>query len=92
MRQARFTPYRPSKPPVMLRRRKTHLDNLALVPASLLPFKETYQKAANGLPSGSVLIVLPSPATKHRQVFERVVSQLRAKGQQVRTLPVTQFI
>jgi hypothetical protein len=37
-----------------------HLDNLALVPASLLPFKAQYQHLANTLPKGDILIILPA--------------------------------
>jgi hypothetical protein len=44
-------------PPPALR--KAHLDNLAIVPASLLPGKAEWQALANALPAGSTLIVLP---------------------------------
>src|SRR4051794_8587430 len=44
----------PSPPPRSLKRAK--FDNLALVPASLLPFKATWQQLANELPTGSTLI------------------------------------
>src|SRR5260370_26846236 len=41
-------PYHFSKPPARLR--KARLDNIALVPASLLPLKETYLSVANSYP------------------------------------------
>ena len=47
--------YRFRRPPRVLR--KAQLDNLALVPASLLPFKEQYQQIANELPHGVSLII-----------------------------------
>jgi hypothetical protein len=61
------------------------LDNLALVPASLLPFKEQWQAAANALPTGSVLVYLPCHK-KQRNVVRAVASQLREKGTQVRVV------
>lgn len=48
-----FTP-----PPRALRRAK--LDNLALLPASLLPFKAEYQAIANQQAPGTTLVVLPA--------------------------------
>ncbi len=88
----RFTPYRLVRPPQPISRRKPRLDNVALVPASLLPFKEIYQRVANSMPSGSILIVLPGPAKKQRTVYERVATQLKAQGQRVSTLPANRFI
>jgi len=41
--------------------RKARLDNLALVPGDLLPLKEQWQRLANDLPEGSVLICMPPP-------------------------------
>jgi hypothetical protein len=49
-------PYGVGEPPARLK--KARLDNIALVPASLLPLKGTYQPLANRLPTGSVLCVL----------------------------------
>ena len=47
------------KPPRAIRRPGVRLDNLILMPASLLPFKAEWQ-VANNLPRGNVLIVLAS--------------------------------
>jgi hypothetical protein len=41
-------PYHLSRPPKAVR--KARLDNVALVPASLLPRKGKYQRIANNLP------------------------------------------
>jgi hypothetical protein len=46
------------------------LDNLVLVPASLLSNMATYQAAANRLPHGQVLIVLPSLEGAPRRVLQ----------------------
>ena len=48
-------PYHVTEPPARLK--KAMLDNITLVPTSLLPLKDTYQTLANTYPSGSVLVV-----------------------------------
>ena len=70
-----------TRPPKALRRARP--DNLALVPASLLPFKAIYQQLANDLPTGATLIVLPKAPGKPGQTLGNVASQLVAKGHQV---------
>jgi hypothetical protein len=49
-------------------------DNIALVTASLLPFRTEWQAIANGLPGGGILIVLPWRA-KQQRIGRRVASQ-----------------
>jgi hypothetical protein len=71
-----FTP-----PPRALRKAK--LDNLVLVPASLLPFKAEYQAIANQQAPGTTLVVLPVGDSLPRQTLERVVSRMQEKGQPV---------
>ena len=80
-----------SRPPQVLRRRNVKLDNVALVPGSLLPFKNQYQQIANGLPRGGILIVLPQELGK-RQAFEKTAVQLKNKGKRITTISVTRFI
>src|SRR3954452_6572873 len=69
-----------TKPPRAFRRVRP--DNLALVPASLLPFKAVHQQLANGLPAGTTLIVMPEAPGKPGQTFGNVATQIRAKGHQ----------
>ena len=71
-----FTP-----PPQVLRKAK--LDNLAIVPASLLPYKEEYQAIANRQAPGTVLVVLPAGDSLPRRTLQRVAHRLKEKGQQV---------
>ena len=52
--QGERSPARPSPP---LRRAK--LNNVALVPANLLPYKSQWQAIANGLADDGVLMILP---------------------------------
>lgn len=76
--QHRFT-----KPPVTLSSAK--LDNLALVPGNLLPFKSQYQTLANQLPQGSVLIV-SSKHPQQQQMLITLARNLTKQGKRVRLI------
>jgi hypothetical protein len=72
------------EPPEALK--KARLDNIALVPASLLPLKNTYKSIANNLPRGSVLCV---PAThRQRTIIESVTRYFRDHGHTAITVPL----
>src|SRR5690242_20158363 len=73
------------EPPQALR--KARLDNIALVPASILPLKGTYQPLANTLPKGSILLV-QSQSLRQKRILESVASFLRTHSRQVITLPL----
>src|SRR5712692_2057705 len=77
-------PYHISEPPARLK--KARLDNIALVPASLLPLKGTYQPLANQLPTGSVLCV--PGTTRQQKIMAKVTTFFRDHGRQVITLPI----
>jgi hypothetical protein len=77
-------PFHISEPPARLK--KARLDNIALVPASLLPLKGTYQSVANSYPTGSVLCV---PGTLKQQKIVATITQFfRDHGRQVITMPI----
>src|SRR5438105_13239881 len=77
-------PYQFSEPPARLK--KARLDNISLVPASLLPLKETYISLANTYPTGSVLCI---PGTQRQQkIMAKVTSFFRDHGRSVITLPI----
>lgn len=78
-----------AKPPRSLANAK--LDNLTLVPASLLPFKREWQRLANELPQGGVLICVPTQEDKRRQTFIAVARRLRDKGMRVRAVSAERF-
>ena len=82
---SRFTP-----PPRAIQKAK--LDNLALVPGSLLPFKTEWQRLANELPAGTTLIVLPSGDGSARRTLEKVSASMQAKGRQVQILTQEQLV
>src|SRR5437588_10400348 len=76
-------PYPFTEPPARLK--KARLDNIALVPASLLKNKAIYQPIANTLPTGSVLCV---PGTQRQQkIMAKVTSFFRDHGRSVITMP-----
>jgi hypothetical protein len=72
-------------PPKELRNAK--LDNIALVPASLLPFKENYKLVVKDLPPGTVLCV-QSNNPKHKKILEKVTAFFRTHQRRVITLPL----
>ena len=74
MKQLRL-PYHIVKPPKAVRHAR--LDNIVLVPASLLPKKGKYQTIANNLPKGSVLICQAQKKQRIADILERVASSLR---------------
>ena len=75
------------RPPRALRRPNVHWDNVAIVPAHLLPCKATYQTIANALSQGAVLIVLPTADTPEKRLLQTVAQRFKAKGRQVTTIP-----
>ena len=58
-------------------------DNLVLVPASQLPFREHWERIAQRLPAREVMLVVPEEETPLKQVARALVPQLRAKGRHV---------
>ena len=72
--------------PRALRRPQVKLDNLTLVPASLLPRKADYEAIADQLPRGEVLLVLPPPGSPERTTMQRLAQLFRAKGRHVTVL------
>lgn len=77
--------------PRAVRRRNTRLDNIALVPASLLPFKDQWEQLAKALPAGEALLVVPTAETPLKGAMRLLVPQLRAKGRHITTLSTEQF-
>ncbi len=78
-------PSQRGEPPARLQ--QARLDNIALVPASLLLSKDvTYLPMARRLPTGSVLCI---PGTLRQQkIMVKVTSFFRQHGRQVLTLPL----
>jgi hypothetical protein len=77
--------YRCLKAPERFARGAVTLDNVVLAPASLLAFKAQWQRVANSLPQGGVLLVLPG-LTRQAAILEQVAEELRKRGRNVRTM------
>jgi len=78
-------PYQLTRPPRAIRKAK--LDNIALVPASLLFQKGKYQTIANNLPGEGVLICETDKKERISHILDRVAAFFRQRGHFVRTLP-----
>ena len=84
-------PSAPSRPPRTPRRASPQLDNITLVPASLLPFKAQWQQLVGGVSSREALFIVPEGETLLRRTMRQLVPQLRASGRHVTTLPAKRF-
>ena len=62
--------YRITNPPKALL--KARLDNIAIVPASMLPLTEILKEKANTLPQGGVVLCYSAENTRQRELLERV--------------------
>jgi hypothetical protein len=69
--------------PFPVRRRDLQRDNFALIPASLLPFREQWQQLAGELPAGAVLMIVPAGPSKLRTALQALAPALRARGRQI---------
>ena len=78
-------PYQIVRPPRAVKH--AQLDNIALVPASLLPKKGTYQTIANNLPGQGVLLCQIDNTERITRILEHVAAFFRQKGHVVKTLP-----
>jgi hypothetical protein len=76
--------YRLTNPPKALL--KARLDNIAIVPASMLPLTETLKEKVNTLPQGGVVLCYAAENTRQRKLLERVEETFREQGHVVRSL------
>jgi esterase/lipase len=80
--------YRLTNPPKALL--KARMDNIAIVPASMLGMKALWQTAANTLPKGGVLLCHTQQNTRQRKLLERIGETFRQQGHAVMNLPIEQ--
>jgi hypothetical protein len=78
--------YRLTNPPKAIL--NARLDNIAIVPASLLGLKALWQTAANTLPMGGVLLCHSQQNTRQRKLLERVGETFREQGHAVKSMSV----
>jgi len=76
--------YRLTNPPTALL--KARMDNIAIVPASMLPLTETLKERINTLPQGAVFLCYAEENSRQRKILERVEETFREQGHVVRSL------
>jgi hypothetical protein len=69
---------------------KARRDNIAIVPASMLPLTETLKEKVDTLPQGGVVLCYTAENTRQRKLLERVGETFRQHGHAVMNLPVEQ--
>ena|SRR5437868_3591424 len=78
--------YRLTNPPKALL--KARMDNIAIVPASMLPLTETLKEKVNTLPQGAVFLCYAEENSRQRKIIERVGETFREQGHTVRSMSV----
>ena len=76
--------YRLTNPPKALL--KARLDNIAIVPASMLPLTETLKEKVNTLPKGGVFLCYAQENSRQRRILERVGETFKQHGHAVRSM------
>jgi hypothetical protein len=62
------------------------MDNIVIVPASMLPLPQTLKEKVNTLPKGGVFLCYAQGNTKQRKILERVEETFREHGHAVRSM------
>jgi hypothetical protein len=76
--------YRLTNPPKALL--KARMDNIAIVPASMLPLSETLKGKVNTLPKGGVFLCYAKENSRQRKILERVEETFREQGHAVKSM------
>jgi hypothetical protein len=64
------------------------MDNIAIVPASMLPLTQTLKEQVNTLPQGAVFLCYAEENTRQRKILERVEETFREQGHTVKSMAV----
>jgi hypothetical protein len=67
---------------------KARLDNIAIVPASMLPLMDTLKEKVKTLPQGAVFLCYAEKNSKQRKLLERVEETFREHGHAVKSMSV----
>ena len=78
--------YRLTNPPKALL--KARMDNIAIVPASMLPLTATLKEKVNTLPKDGVFLCYAKENTRQRKILERVEETFREQGHAVKSMEV----
>ena len=76
--------YRLTNPPKALL--KARMDNIAIVPASMLPLTEIVKEKVNTLPKGGVFLCYAQENSRQRKILERVEETFREHGHAVKSI------
>ena len=76
--------YRLTNPPKALL--KARMDNIAIVPASMLPLTEIVKEKVNTLPKGGVFLCYAQENSRQRKILERVGETFREHGHAVKSM------
>lgn len=78
--------YRFTNPPKALL--KARLDNIAIVPASMLPLTQMLKEKLNTLPKGGVFLCYAQENSRQRRILEQVEETFREQGHPVKSMSV----
>jgi hypothetical protein len=67
---------------------KARLDNIAIVPASMLPLPQALKEKVNTLPKGGVFLCYAKENSRQRKILERVEETFREQGHAVKSMSV----
>jgi hypothetical protein len=76
--------YRLTNPPKAIL--KARMDNIAIVPASMLPLTETLKGKVNTLPKGGVFLCYAKENSRQRKILDRVGETFKQQGHAVRSM------
>jgi hypothetical protein len=76
--------YRITNPPKALL--KARMDNIAIVPASMLPLTQTLKEKVNTLPKGGVFLCYARENSRQKKILDRVGETFREHGHTVMNL------
>ena len=76
--------YRFTNPPQELL--KARMDNIAIIPASMLPLTQPLKEKVNTLPKGGVFLCYAQENSRQRKILERVEETLREHGYAVKSM------
>ena len=65
---------------------KARMDNIAIVPASMLPLTETLKERVNTLPKGGVFLCYAQENSRQKKILDRVGEAFREHGHTVMNL------
>jgi hypothetical protein len=83
-RYTRSYKYRFTNPPKAIL--NARLDNIAIVPASMLPLTNILKEKVNTLPKGGVFLCYAQENSRQRRILARVEETFREHGHVVRSL------